>query len=98
LQDQPDADLAPRRRCTRAVGGTSSWAFRARVYLQRSDSKTEAVYLGEIELEVRPIRKGRASFMHEGRIEIGHIDTVAPPDWDEIGVVPTIYVVQRQQT
>jgi hypothetical protein len=68
--------------------------FRARVYLQRQDH-TEAIYLGEIELEVRPILNGRASFMHEGRVVVGSIDTLAPPNWVETGTIPTIHVVQR---
>jgi hypothetical protein len=73
-------------------------AFKARVYLQRSDSRTEAAYLGEIELEGRPILNGRTSFMHDGKIEVGHIDTVAPSNWDETGVIPTIYIVQPHRT
>ena len=58
-------------------------AFKARVYLQRPDSKTEADFLGEIELDVRPVQNGRARFIHDGKIEVGHIDTVSPPDWAE---------------
>jgi hypothetical protein len=69
-------------------------AFTARVYLQQP-GKTEASYLGEIDLDVRPILNGRASFMLEGRVVVGHIDTLAPPNWAETGAIPTIHVVQR---
>ena len=73
-------------------------AFKARVYLQRPDSKTEADFLGEIDLDVRPVQNGRARFIHDGKIEVGHIDTVAPSNWNETGVIPTIYIVQRHRT
>ena len=69
-------------------------AFNARVYLQRF-GHTDAEYLGEVELDVRPIRNGRASFMHQGAIVIGHIDSVTPTDWDSTGAIPAVYVVQR---
>jgi hypothetical protein len=69
-------------------------AFRARIYLQRP-GQTEAAYLGEIDLEVRPIVNGRARFMHNGSMVVGHIDTLTPLDWAETGVVPTIYVAHR---
>jgi hypothetical protein len=72
-------------------------AFRARIYLQRPE-ETEAAYLGEIDLEVRPVLNGRARFMHDGSLVVGHIDTLTPLNWAEIGVVPTIYVAQRHRT
>ena len=69
-------------------------AITALVYLQEP-GKTEASYLGKIDLEVHPVLNGRARFMHEGRVVIGHIDTLVPPDWAAKGVIPTIHVVQR---
>jgi len=69
-------------------------AFRARIYLQRS-GETEAAYLGEIDLEVRPILNGRARFMHNGALVVGHIDTLTPLNWAEAGIIPTIYVAHR---
>ena len=69
-------------------------AFKARIYLQRS-GQTGAEYLGEIELDMRPIREGRASFTHNGQIVVGHIDSVTPLDWDRTGAIPAVYVVQR---
>jgi len=69
-------------------------AFRARVYLQRQ-GQTDASYLGEIDLEVRPIPNGRARFMYEGQVVVGGIDTLTPIDWAEKGVIPTVHVVQR---
>ena len=67
--------------------------FRARVYLQRS-GQTLAVYLNEIELDLRPVRNGRTSFTYEGKTEAGHVVSVTPPDWDRTGAIPSVYVVQ----
>ena len=69
-------------------------AFKARIYLQRP-AQTHAEYLGEIELDMRPVRGGRTSFTHDGQIVVGHIDSVTPPDWDRTGAIPAVYVVQR---
>ena len=68
--------------------------FKARVYLQLP-GENDAEYLGEIELDVRPIREGRTRFTHRGQIVVGHIDSVTPPNWDETGAIPAVYVVQR---
>jgi hypothetical protein len=68
-------------------------AFKARVYLQRL-GESSATYIGELDLESRPVRNGRATFTHAGKVETGHIDTVSPPDWDKTGAIPTIRVVQ----
>jgi hypothetical protein len=68
---------------------------RARVYLQRPGTQT-VDFLGEKDLEVRPIRHGRARFEHDGRFEVGHIEQIEPPDWESAGAVPTVTVIQRQ--
>jgi hypothetical protein len=68
-------------------------AFRARVYLQRR-GESSATYIGEIDLESRPVSNGRATFTHAGKVEKGHIDAVDPPNWDKTGAIPTIRVVQ----
>jgi hypothetical protein len=67
--------------------------FKARIYLQRL-GESRATYIGEIEIQSRPVRHGRATFAHAGKIETGHIDTVEPPDWDAKGVIPTVHIVQ----
>jgi hypothetical protein len=71
-----------------------SMAFKARVYLQRF-GHTHPEYLGEIDLDMRPIREGRIRFTHQGVVVAGHIDNVAPADWDKSGAIPAVYVVQR---
>ena len=68
-------------------------AFKARVYLQRT-GKTDGEYLGEIELDMRPVREGRIRFTHGGEMVVGHIDSVAPPDWDKTGAIPAVFVVE----
>jgi hypothetical protein len=69
-------------------------AFRARIYLQRS-GYSKAEYLGEIDLDVRPFQGGQISFTRKGKHEAGHIDSVAPPNWEQTGVIPMVRVVHR---
>jgi len=68
---------------------------RARIYLQRPGTKI-AVDLGERELDVRPIRYGRAQFEHEGKTVVGTIEQIDPLDWESSGAMPKVLVVQRQ--
>ncbi len=68
---------------------------RAHVYLQRLVTRI-AVDLGEKDLDVRPVRLGRAQFEHDGKSEVGHIEQIDPPDWESSGAVPKVLVVQRQ--
>jgi hypothetical protein len=68
--------------------------FKAIVYLERLGT-TQGLPLGEMELEIRPVRYGRAKFEHNGKIEIGRIVQVSPADWDHRGVIPTVYVSQN---
>jgi hypothetical protein len=77
------------RRRERAIG------YRAHVRLQRPGAQI-AVDLGEKELDVRPIRYGRAQFDHDGRTEVGRIEEIEPADWETTGAVPKVLVVQRQ--
>jgi hypothetical protein len=67
----------------------------ARVYLQRPGTRN-AIDLGEKDLDVRPVRYGRAQFKHDGKTEVGHIEQLDPPDWERSGAVPKVLVVQRQ--
>jgi hypothetical protein len=65
------------------------------MYLQRPGTQI-AVDLGEKDLDVRPIRYGRAQFEHDGRTEVGQIERIDPADWETAGAVPNVLVVQRQ--
>jgi len=67
-------------------------AFKARVYLCGGPEKSQARYIGEIDVTPRPIRNGRTVFTHAGKIEMGHVDAIEPPDWDKTGTIPTIHV------
>jgi hypothetical protein len=67
-------------------------AFKARVYLSSGPEKSEARYIGEIDVTPRPIRNGRTVFTHAGKIETGHVEAVEPSDWDKTGTIPTIHV------
>jgi hypothetical protein len=55
-----------------------------------------AVDLDEKDLDVRPIRRGRAQFEHNGKTEVGHIEEVEPPNWEGSGAVPKVLAVQRR--
>jgi hypothetical protein len=68
---------------------------RARIYMQRPGTKI-ALDLGEKDLDVCPIRYGRAQFEHDGKTEVGHIEQIDPSDWEGSGTVPKVLVVQRQ--
>jgi hypothetical protein len=68
-------------------------AFKARIYLQRR-GEFEATYVGELDVDPRPVRHGRTTFSHAGKTETGRVESVDPIDWDQTGVVPTIRVVQ----
>ena len=70
-------------------------AFRARVYLQRPPPRTDAIYLGEIDIDTRPILHSRVRFAHNGQMTVGHIEMLTPLDWFEKGLIPTVRVVQR---
>ncbi|MGO8917687.1 MAG: hypothetical protein ACLQJR_17425 [Stellaceae bacterium] len=70
-------------------------AHRPRIHLQRPGTMI-AVDLGEKDLDVRPVRYGRAQFEHDGKTEVGHIEQLDPPDWESSGAVPKVLVVQRQ--
>lgn len=67
--------------------------YRARVYLQRP-SKTTVTYIGQIDVDPRPARGHRVRFTHDGKIEMGLVEQVLPDEWESLGVVPTIHVVQ----
>jgi hypothetical protein len=68
-------------------------SYRARVYLERTSEKA-ATYIGPMDVELRPVRGRQVRFTHDGKIEIGQVDQVVPENWESLGVVPTIHVVQ----
>jgi hypothetical protein len=76
-------------------GPSRARRHRAHIYLQRPGTQI-AVDLGEKDLDVRPIRYGRAQFAHDGRTEVGQIEQIDPLDWETPGAVPKVLVVQRQ--
>jgi hypothetical protein len=84
----------PLNRRVRRAARRPAIGHRARVHLQRPGA-TIAADLGEKDLEIRPIRYGRALFRHEGKVEVGRIEQIDPADWESSGVVPTVLVVQR---
>jgi len=67
-------------------------SFKARVYLCSGPEKSQARYIGEIDVTPRPVRNGRTVFTYAGKTETGHIALIEPPDWDKTGTIPTIHV------
>jgi hypothetical protein len=50
-------------------------------------------YIGEIDLDRRPVEKGQIPFKRQGKVQLGRIETVSPLDWDRCGVIPVLHVV-----
>ncbi len=66
-------------------------AFKARVHVRRHATKSE--YLGEVDLDLRPTPQQQIFFRYKGRRVVGQIESVAPPNWEQTGVVPFVRVV-----
>ena len=70
-------------------------AFEARVLLKRPGDKIP-VDIGVKEVEPRPIRFGKTTFIREGKAQVGRIENIEPRDWENSpGTVPWILVVQQ---
>ena len=67
-------------------------SFKARIYLRRS-TEIQPRYLGELELDNRPVPFGQARFIYKGKIETGWVETVKPHNWEPAGLIPTVYVI-----
>jgi hypothetical protein len=70
-------------------------SFRVRVYLQLPGG-SKVRYIGERDLEDRPVRGSHVIIQHEGKMETFRIDMIVPDHWQQIGGVPTITVVQSE--
>jgi hypothetical protein len=71
-------------------------AYRILVYLHRLPD-AEPEYLGEVEFDLRPVVGSSVSLSHKGKRETGQIETIAPPNWESLGVVPTVHIAQGQK-
>jgi hypothetical protein len=83
----------PHRSADPGVG--CSMSFKVRVYLQLPGG-TKVHYIGERDLEQRPVRGGHVIIEHEGKMETFRVDMIVPDNWQQIGGVPTITVIQSQ--
>ena len=68
--------------------------YRARVYLHQTPD-AEPEYLGEINLDQRPVRWNWVSFTFRGKDEVGQIEAIVPPTWESLGVIPAVHVLQQ---
>jgi hypothetical protein len=56
--------------------------YRARIYLRLAPAETRYHYIGEIDLDRRPIEKGQIQFKRQGKVQFGRIEIVSALDWD----------------
>jgi hypothetical protein len=47
-----------------------------------------------MDVDPRPVKGRHVRFTHDDKMEIGQVDQVVPENWESLGVVPTIHVVQ----
>jgi hypothetical protein len=73
----------------------ASMSFSVRVYLQLPGG-TKVRYIGERDLEERPVRGGRVIIEYEGKMQTFSVDMVVPDYWQQIGGVPTVTVIPIQ--
>ena len=76
----------------RAIRAAYRMGYKVHVYMKRPPSHV-AIDVGEAELSVRPTLVQQVSFEHEGKVETGLIERIDPSDWENLGVVPKVYVV-----
>jgi hypothetical protein len=67
--------------------------YKARIYLRLAQAETRYHYIGEIDLDRRPVEKGKIPFKRRGKIQLGSIEIVSPLDWDKRGVIPVLHFV-----
>jgi hypothetical protein len=67
--------------------------YKARIYLRLAAAETRYHYIGEIDLDRRPVEKGQIPLKRQGKVQLGSIEIVSPFDWDKRGVVPVLHVV-----
>jgi hypothetical protein len=67
--------------------------YKARIYVRRPEERA-ARYIGEKELRERPIKDGRVTFAHQGKMETAVVELIAPDDWEKRDLTPTVTVVQ----
>src|SRR5262245_3493730 len=81
----------------RSAGAAVQWhspmTYKARIYLRLAPAETRYHYIGEIDLNRRPVEKGQIPFKRQGKVQLGSIETVSPRDWDKRGVIPVLHVV-----
>jgi hypothetical protein len=51
-------------------------------------------YVGEKDLQERPVIGGQATFEHERRRHAGRVDRIAPENWNPTSaLIPAVYVI-----
>jgi hypothetical protein len=61
--------------------------------LRLAHAETRYHYIGEIDLDRRPVEKGQIPFKRQGKTQLGSIEIVSPLDCDKRGVIPVLHVV-----
>ena len=44
---------------------------------------------------LRPALLQQVSFQHQGKVEVGLVEQIDPPNWEKRGKVPDVYVVSN---
>ena len=66
--------------------------YKVHVYMRQPPSQVP-IDVGEAELSLRPALLQQVSFQHQGKVEVGLVEQIDPPNWEKRGKVPDVYVV-----
>ncbi len=66
--------------------------YKVHVYMRQPPSHVP-IDVGEAELSLRPALLQQVSFQHQGKVEVGLVEQIDPPNWEKRGKVPDVYVV-----
>src|SRR5262245_59015808 len=58
-------------------------SYKARIYLRLAAAEIRYHYIGEIDLDRRPVEKGEIPFKRQGKTQLGSIEIVSPLDWEK---------------
>ena len=68
--------------------------YKVHIYM-RQPPNPMPIDVGEAELSVPPAVLQQVSFQHQGKVEVGLVEQIDPPDWETRAKVPDIYVVLK---
>jgi len=69
--------------------------WEAHVYLQRQPS-SRLDYVGPLDLDGAAATHNHVKFAVDGKTELGLIELIDPPDWQDRGVIPKVHISLSQ--